>query len=63
MNLHIASAALLSLSEEDIKKHERYIKSMSLEIFEKYYEKAPSILASNIRKAICRVDEVLFLNE
>lgn len=36
---------------------------MSLEIFEKYYEKAPSILASNIRKAICRVDEVLFLNE
>lgn len=56
-------AALLSLSEEDIKKHERYIKSMPLEIFEKYYEKAPSILASNIRKAICRVDEVLFLNE
>ena len=33
------------------------------EIFEKYYEKASSILASNIRKAICRVDEVLFLNE
>ena len=55
--------ALLSLSEEDIKKHEQYIKSMLLEIFEKYYEKASSILASNIRKAICRVDEVLFLNE
>lgn len=55
--------ALLSLSEEDIKKHERYIKIMLLEIFEKHYEKASSILASNIRKAICRVDEVLFLNE
>lgn len=55
--------ALLSLSEEDIKKHEKYIKSMLLEIFEKYYEKASSSLASNIRKAICRVDEVLFLNE
>lgn len=55
--------ALLSLSKEDIKKHEQYIKSMLLEIFEKYYEKATSTLASNIRKAICRVDEVLFLNE
>ena len=55
--------ALLSLSQEDIKKHEHYIKSILLEIFEKYYEKASSTLASNIRKAICRVDEVLFLNE
>ena len=55
--------ALLSLSEEDIIKHERYIRSMLLRIFEEHYEKASSTLASNIRKAICRVDEVLFLNE
>lgn len=63
MNLHIALLLYYRYLKIDIKKHEQYIKSMLLEIFEKYYEKASSILASNIRKAICRVDEVLFLNE
>jgi hypothetical protein len=53
--------ALLSLSEEEIKKHEQYIKNMLFQIFEEHYEKASSNLAFNIRKAICRVDEVLFL--
>lgn len=55
--------ALLSLSEEEIKTHKQYIKSTLLEVYEKYYEQAVSTLASNIRKAICRVDEVLFLTE
>lgn len=56
-------SALLSLSEEEIKTHKQYIKSTLLEVYEKYYEQAASTLASNIRKAICRVDEVLFLTE
>lgn len=55
--------ALLSLSEEEIKTHKQYIKSTLLEVYEKYYEQAVSTLAHNIRKAICRVDEVLFLTE
>lgn len=56
-------SALLSLPEEEIRTHNQYIKSTLLEVYEKYYEQAASTLASNIRKAICRVDEVLCLTE
>lgn len=59
--IYYCITALLSLSEEDIKNHEQYIKSILFEVFEKYYEEANPNIASNIRKAICRVDEVLFL--
>lgn len=53
-------SALLSFSKEEIRTHNQYIKSTLLEIYKKYYEQAVSTLASNIRKAICRVDEVLW---
>lgn len=55
--------ALLALSDDEIDKHNQYIRLKLFEIYEKYYEKATAIVASNIRKAICRVDEVMFLVE
>ena len=53
--------ALLSLNEDEIRQHEKYIRKVLLDVFDGYYEKANSTLASSIRKAICRVDEVLYI--
>lgn len=55
--------ALMSLSKYDITTHEAYIRKKLLEIYEHYYEEAKSTVASDLRKAICRVDEVLHIKE
>lgn len=55
--------ALMSLSKDDITTHEAYIRKKLLEIYEHYYEEAKSTVASDLRKAICRVDEVLHIKE
>jgi hypothetical protein len=34
-----------------------------LELFEKYYEGAKPTVASEMRKAICRIDELLFAED
>ena len=52
--------ALLSLTDIDIYNNEKYIKNILLEIYERYYEKLNYTDASNLRKAICLVDEILF---
>lgn len=52
--------ALLSLDESQIKTHEKYIRLTLLKIFDEYFENAPQDVASNIRKAICRIDEVMY---
>lgn len=56
-------AALMSLDETVIKRHEGYIRKELLKMFDLFYEKAKSTVASDMRKAICRVDEVLYLKE
>ena len=53
--------ALLYLSNEEIAEHNQYIRSNLLKIYSTENEKASSIVASNIRKAICRIDEGLYL--
>lgn len=53
--------SILYLSKQEITEHQQYIRSIMLKIFNTEYEKAPSIIASNIRKAICRIDEALYL--
>lgn len=53
--------AMLSLTSSEIKAHEEYIRMQLWEIFQGNYEKADGIAASRIRMAICRVDEVLYL--
>ena len=52
--------ALMSLDEAEVKAHEQFIRSKLLELYDRYYETAKSNIASDIRKAICRVDELLF---
>ena len=54
--------AIFNLSSLDIQKHSDYIRATLLKIYNNYYEQAVSIVASNIRKAICRVDEALYLD-
>lgn len=53
-------SALLSLSDEVIRTHEKYIRTELLAIYDRYYENVKSNVASDLRKAICRVDEVLY---
>lgn len=60
-NISYCVDVLFALSTEEIVSHEKYIKMMLQHIFNEYYEKANSVLASNIRKAICRVDEAVYL--
>ncbi|MBS4785753.1 MAG: hypothetical protein KH009_06550 [Clostridiales bacterium] len=60
-NVSYCVDVLFTLSNDEIVLHEKYIKTMLQYIFNEHYEEAPSILASNIRKAICRIDEVVNL--
>lgn len=59
--LYYCLTALLSLDKNTIKKHEKYIKMKLWEIYKNFYEHAKSTVASEMRKAICRIDEVLYL--
>ena len=52
--------ALMSLDNSEISKHEAYIREVLLWIYQQFYEKATTTAASEIRKAICRVDEALY---
>lgn len=60
-NIGYCVEALLYLSNEEIVVHDQYIRANLLRIYITDYEKASSIIASNIRKAICRIDESLYL--
>ena len=52
--------ALLYLSDEEIRTHSKYIRNTLSLIYSKEYEKMTSVLASNMRKIICRIDEAIF---
>ncbi len=51
--------AILYLGKDEIIEHEQYICETLLKIYDAWYEGASSVVASNIRKVICRVDETL----
>lgn len=53
--------AILYLPNQEIGVHHQYIRAVLLRIFNNEYEKASSVVASNIRIAICRIDEALYL--
>ena len=53
--------AFLCLTPEEIQAHEDYLKQVFKDIFETLFENADSVVATLIRKAICRLDEVLYL--
>ena len=61
--LYYCLTALLSLDGDKIAKHENYIRMKLWEIYTNFYEQAKSTVASEMRKAICRIDEVLYLKK
>lgn len=62
-NLVYCIGALVTLNNEEIQKHKTYILSTLMKIYSEYYESASSLQASNLRIAICRMDEVLYLKD
>ncbi len=60
-HLGYCTESLLYLSNEEITDHQQYIRSLLLKFFNTDYEKATAIDASNMRKALCRIDEALYL--
>lgn len=57
--LNYCMDALMSLDNSEICANEKIIRKILLKLYRKYYENASSVLAGNIRKAICRVDEAI----
>lgn len=55
--------ALMSLNVHEVKEHEGYIRKCLIELYNQFYEGAKASIASNMRKAICRIDEILYLTE
>ena len=53
--------SILYLSKQEIIDHREYICSIVLGLFDKEYEMASSNIATNMRRAICRIDEALYL--
>ena len=62
-DLSYCLSALMSLDKEEVRNHDNYIRMKLLELFEKYYEGAKPTVASEMRKAICRIDELLFAED
>lgn len=56
-------SALMSLKREEVAVHEKYIRNKLQELYSNYYEDANSNDAATMRKAICRVDELLYFDE
>ena len=54
--------SIFYLTDEEILSHKDYICSALLDVFNQHYESATSAVASNLRKAICRIDEVLYFH-
>ena len=62
-NIGYCIDALLSLSSEEILEHEKFIRATLLGIYNSEFENTKCSNATKIRKAICRVDECLFLED
>lgn len=56
-------SALMSLKKDEVTLHEKYIRNELQELYSKYYEDAKPTDATTMRKAICRIDEVLYFDE
>ena len=56
-------SALMSLKREEVVVHEKYIRNKLQELYSNFYEDANTNDAATMRKAICRVDELLYFDE
>lgn len=55
--------ALMSLNKDEVTLHEKYIRKKLLELYSEYYENAKATDATTMRKAICRIDELLYFDD
>lgn len=53
--------SFLCLTTDEIREHDTYIRQVFKNIFTTYFETSNSVIASMIRKSICRIDEALYL--
>ena len=58
-NIRQSLNAFFSLDEEVIRKHYIYISKQLLQLYDSIFGNVDSSTATNIRKAICRLDEVM----
>lgn len=56
-------SALMSLKREEVDQHEKYIRNKLQKLYSEFYETAKANDATTMRKAICRVDELLYFDE
>lgn len=61
-NLNYCMDALLSLTDYEIKTHSNYIKKILCKIFKEKFTKVEGTTVTKIRKAICRIDEVIYFS-
>lgn len=54
--------SVLYLTNDEIKAHQKYIRDVLCKLFTVHYESVPSSVASNMRSAICRIDECLYFD-
>ena len=54
--------AILYMSDGEIREHQKYICSVMNKLYFKFYPNVEANVASNIRKAICRIDESVYLD-
>lgn len=62
-NLNSCVEALVFVSPNGIRSHERYIKEKLLSLYKLFYESSDTVLAQHFRDAICYVDEVMNVSE
>lgn len=63
VDLNRSLQAFLCLSTDEIREHDIYFKQKFNEIFATFFETSNQIIASMIRKSICKIDEALYLEE
>lgn len=54
--------SVLYLTNDEIITHQKYIRNVLSKLFASHYATASSSVASNLRNAVCRIDECLFLD-
>lgn len=60
-NLEYCVQSIRSLSSSEVKQNSEYLRNLLRTWFNKHYSSANSTLADNLRRAICWVDEALYM--
>lgn len=62
-NVSYCMDALLSLTNSEVMLHTEYIKKILSEIFKTNFDTLKSNVVTKLRKAICRIDEIIYFNK